>query len=97
MIKQYFYNVLLSVDQLFNAMILLGDPDVSVSSHLALAKHLDLHGVAEKKWFVDSLSTLVDFLFHNPFYTIEKDHVANSLELDEENHKAIWKWYKEIK
>ena len=89
LLKQYFYNVFLTIDQSFNVIFLGGDPDLSISSHLSLAK------TKKKKWFVDGAARFVDFLFHNPLYTIEENHVEKALEVDETNHKAIWKWYYE--
>ena len=93
MIKQYFYNVLLTLDQSFNVIFLGGDPDVSISSHCALAMRVEADGRGKMKWFVPSLVKTVDWLFHNQFWTIEQNHVFNSYEAHETNHKAIWKWY----
>lgn len=93
-IKQYLYNVFLTLDQSFNVIFLLGDPDLSISSHLARAKHIHLHKLGKKKWFVDGAAYLVDLAFHNSIYSIEENHVMNAFEFCEENHKAIWKWYK---
>jgi len=93
MIKQYLYNVFLTLDQSFNVIFLLGDPDVSVSSHCALAMRVQLEGRGRMKWFVPHLAGFVDWLFHNQFWTIEEDHVFKAYEPHECNHKALWKWY----
>lgn len=93
-LKAYLYNVFLSLDQTFNVVVLFGDPDVSVSSHIALAQHLEDSGKGKARWFVRPLGKLIDTLFDNRFYSIEKDHIKNAFEKDECNHRAIWKWYK---
>ena len=90
---QYLYNVLLTIDQSFNVIVLGGDPDVSISSHCALALHIEDTGKGKAKKLVRPFARFIDFLFDNKLYTIEKNHILNSHEPSEDNHKAIWKWY----
>jgi len=92
-LTKYVYNVLLTLDQSINVILLGGDPDVSISSHLSLAIYIEDSGKGTSKRFVRPFARFVDVLFHNKFYTIEKEHIKNSYEQYESNHKALWKWY----
>lgn len=84
---QYIYNNALAIDQYINA-VLLGDPDLSLSSRCAFALRKD-----QPKWFVLPLSKFIDWVFEILFN--EKEHVKNAYEEHEDNSKELWKWYKD--
>lgn len=65
--SRYARNVLIGVDQLFNA-ILFGDPDETLSSRIGKAAE---HG----HWFAIMMSRFLDLF--------EKDHCKKSMEYDE--------------
>jgi len=77
MLKKYFWNLLIAVDQMANT-ILLGDPDETISSRLG--KWLDL---PKSKWrykvaaIVCSLLRRIDA--HHCKRAIEKDEGSNNL------------------
>lgn len=66
---RYIKNVLIAIDQLFNA-ILLGDPDETISSRLGkmFAANRDNVFARILKWAIES---------------VDKDHFENSIESDE--------------
>ena len=82
---QYIFNLLLGFDQFINVVI-LGDPDMSISTRVAHAQK-----TGKPKWFVKPLGKFIDFLFM-PF---EDNHIENSWEQDELGEKELWKWYHE--
>lgn len=68
--KQYGLNILIAIDQLFNALF-FGDPDETMSSRMG--KY-----VTRGRGFIPCvLCKLLDIVFR------EKDHCKNSIELDE--------------
>jgi hypothetical protein len=66
--NQYIWNILISVDQLANT-ILLGDPDETMSSRMG--KHMAKHDCP----FCNFICKLLNL--------IQKDHCVKSIELDE--------------
>ena len=85
---QYLYNLILSVDQFANA-VLLGDPDESLSGRTGRAMQS-----GRPKKFVPTLAKFMDWLFWVIFK--EKDHVLNAIEPEERPlEKELWSWIKE--
>lgn len=70
--KKYIFNILISIDQLVNA-IFLGDPDETISSRLG--KWLDMDG-----WRSHAAKCLCYFL-----HLLDPDHCQKSVEQDEGN------------
>lgn len=71
-VKKYFWNILISIDQLFNT-ILFGDPDETISSRLG--KWLDL---PKDSWKYKVASVICYFL-----RKIDSNHCRKSIENDE--------------
>jgi hypothetical protein len=85
MIKIYFYNLFLSLDQAINAL-LGGDCDQSLSGRIGFAMKRD------PKWFVIPLAWLNDSFY---FWTAGiENHSIESIEPEESNKYETWKWYK---
>lgn len=87
-LKQYFYNVGLGLDQFVN-VLLLGDPDESLSGRLGRAQ---LSG--RPKWFVPPIVKFNDWLW----FVIRKEinHSVNAVEPEERPHeKELWSWVKD--
>lgn len=85
--KQYLYNLGLGLDQFVN-VLLLGDPDESISGRLGRAMQS-----GKPKWFVPPLAKANDALWL--FVTGERNHCANAVELEEcPGSKELWAWYK---
>ena len=85
--KQYLYNLGLGLDQFLN-VILLGDPDESVSGRLGRAMKS-----GKPKWFVPTLVKIND----KAWYLIRKeiDHSINAIEENETpKEKELWSWHK---
>ena len=85
--KQYLKNLLLTFDQAIN-VLLLGDPDESISGRLGRSMRS-----GKPKWFVPPVAHFVDWLF----WTIvkEKDHTLNAIEPEEMPiEKELWSWIK---
>lgn len=83
---QLFFNLGLGVDQLAN-VLLLGDPDESLSGRLGRA---ELSG--KPKWWVRPLARANDWLW----YTLrgEENHCANAVEHEEcPGDKELWCWF----
>lgn len=66
---RYFWNVLIAIDQLCNAVLLGGDPDETISSRMG--KHVAKHDCP----FCNFLCGLLNL--------IQKDHCVKSIEKDE--------------
>lgn len=87
-LKQYAYNIGLGIDQFAN-VILLGDPDESLSGRLGRASFS-----GRGKWFVEPLRKLNDALW----FAIrgETNHCFKAVEPEERPHeKELWSWIKE--
>jgi hypothetical protein len=84
--KQYIYNLLLAFDQFIN-VILLGDPDESISGRCGRAIKSN-----NPKFFVIPLAKFIDALFLVIFN--EKNHILNAIEDEECNSKELWSWIK---
>jgi len=67
-VKRYFWNILVSIDQLFNT-VFGGDPDETISSRMG--KHLAKHDCP----FCNLMCKLLNLF--------EKDHCVKSIEKDE--------------
>lgn len=85
-LAQYVYNLILGLDQFVN-VVLLGDPDESISTRASRA----IRSGSAKLW-VYFLAKAIDFIFDNPLYTLEKNHIENSYEPDEKAEKELWSW-----
>lgn len=72
--KRYFWNVIISLDQLANTL-LAGDPDETMSSRMG--KHLSKHDCP----FCNFVCKLLNL--------IQKDHCIKSIEADEGKDAAI--------
>ena len=83
--KQYFYNILVAVSHLFNAL-LLGDPHDSISVRTGRAMEYD-----DSRWYRHH-ATFIDWLFFTLFD--EKNHVRESA-TGEAKAKELWSWTKE--
>jgi hypothetical protein len=86
-VRQYLYNLGLGLDQFLN-VVLLGDPDESVSGRLGRAI---LSG--KPKWFVPPLVKIND----KAWYWIRKEvnHSLNAVEEHETpKEKELWSWHK---
>lgn len=84
---QYLYNLILGLDQFIN-VVLLGDPDESISTRTSRA----VRSGKAKPW-VYPVAEFIDLLFYNKIWKLEKDHVKNSYEPDEKAEKELWKWH----
>lgn len=84
---KFYINILLSFDQLINA-ILLGDPDESISGRLGRAIKSK-----KPKFFVKPTAFFVDYMAW--FLSKEKNHVINSIEPEESYNRELWSWIKE--
>jgi hypothetical protein len=76
---QYVYNVGLSLSQTISA-ILGGDPDESICSRTARAR------IAGNRFCQFILEPFLNAIMGS------QDHCQNSLELDEDFKKEIWRW-----
>jgi len=92
MIKQYIYNLFLLLSQTIS-VLLGGHPDKSMSQRTAIAyiSHKDTNTL-KSKWFKIQLN-LIDSLFYNKLWRIEKNHCLNSID-GEGNAREIWDWSK---
>jgi len=85
--KQYAFNLALSLDQLVN-VLLLGDPDESISGRLGRAL---LSG--EPKYFVKPMAAFVDWIFKT--LADQDQHCLLSVELEDQPHQnELWSWQK---
>lgn len=83
--KIYFYNILLGLDQVVNA-ILGGDSDQSISGRIGYAMKRN------PKWFVIPMAYINDAFYHYAFGVL--NHSVDSVEPEESNKYETWKWYK---
>ncbi len=92
MIKQYFYNLFLLLSQTLS-VVLGGHPDRSVSQRTgeAYLSHKGKNNLKEK-WFTNQMK-LIDYIFYNKLWHLEKNHCLNSLD-GEANAKQLWNWAK---
>ena len=87
--KRFAYNLLISVDQLLNTL-LLGHPDETVSSRLG--RSIGKERYKWVKWFRISVDTTFKFLAK------EEDHCKNAImPLEQQNFRTvvdyeIWDW-----
>jgi hypothetical protein len=85
MARQLLYNFLLGSDQMLN-VLLLGDPDESLSGRLGRAM-----ASGRAKWWVPSCARTVDRLAR--WVSGEIDHCANAVEPEEAAmNKELWSW-----
>lgn len=82
---KYTFNLALSFDQFIN-VILLGDPDDSISGRCGRAL-----ASGKPKWWVPYLAAHVDWIFLHLFD--QKNHCFDSIEEGEKYEKELWKWY----
>jgi hypothetical protein len=78
---QYIYNFGQALSQFANAVILLGDPDESISGRTGKASRKGIW------WFSDVQEPFINMLFQDP------DHCEKSIE-DDEGCKQLWDWEK---
>jgi hypothetical protein len=86
LIKQMGFNMLISIDQ-FGNVVLLGDPDETISSRCGRA-----HNSGRAIWFARVMRRFVDKLFH--VLLGEKNHCVNAVEGYKIYPKEIWRWSK---
>lgn len=85
LLLKYLYNLALGLDQFLN-VILLGDPDESLSGRMGRAK---LSG--RPKWFVPPIVWINDKIWL--LLAGEVDHSINAVEPEERpKEKEIWSW-----
>lgn len=84
MITQFLYNMGLATDQFVN-VLLLGDPDESLSGRLGRAA---LSG--RPKWWVKPLMKANDFIWLA--LANEANHSINAYEPEEKHEKELWSW-----
>lgn len=85
MVGRYFFNILLGLDQFVN-VVLLGDPDESISGRLGRAQ-----ASGKAKWFVPALRALVDW--GAKAISGQSAHCASSIEPEDQAYsKEIWSW-----
>lgn len=87
MLAQFVYNVALGLNQ-FTNVLLLGDPDESLSGRLGRAY---LSG--RPKWWVTPLMRLNDAAWL--LFSGERDHSVNAVEFEEAKEKELWSWIKD--
>lgn len=85
-IGKYLFNLALALDQFLN-VILLGDPDDTISSRLGRANR-----TGRPKWFVKPMTLALDFMMEK--LTGEINHCDNSVETEEVLEKELWSWIK---
>lgn len=85
-IKQYLYNLGLGFDQFIN-VILLGDPDESLSGRLGRA-YMSEH----PKWWVVPMVHVNDYIWW--VLRGEISHSLNAVEPEETRDKELWSWSK---
>ena len=67
-IGRYFWNILISIDQLVNTLF-GGDPDETISSRLGKWERANKNSKGIKKWVYNLTNPIVEFF--------EKDHIRN--------------------
>jgi hypothetical protein len=85
--RQYFFNILLGLDQFVN-VLLLGDPDDSISGRTGRA-FLSGHG----RWFVKPLKLFVDKAAN--VLAGQTNHCIDSIEPEENLEYELWSWSKD--
>jgi hypothetical protein len=85
-VAKFAYNLGLGLDQFVN-VLLLGDPDESLSGRLGRAL---MSG--RPKWWVRPLAKANDWLWY--VARGEVDHCLNAVELEEQHAKELWSWIK---
>jgi hypothetical protein len=83
-IGRYIFNILVSIDQLVN-VLMLGSPDETISSRVSRA----IKTGNAPKWVI-YFGKFIDGLF----WLIQRDHIRKSLEVDEDSRGELWRWYK---
>jgi hypothetical protein len=87
LIKKAGFNMLVSVDQ-FGNVVLLGDPDETISSRTGRAV------MSERPvWFIKYLHASIDKMFH--ILIGQKNHCVDAVEKEDHNEE-IWSWIKPI-
>jgi hypothetical protein len=79
------FNMLVSVDQ-FGNVVLLGDPDETISSRTGRALLSD-----KPRWFVKHIHYVIDEMFH--MLLGQKNHCISAVEKDVHKNE-IWSWIK---
>jgi len=85
-LKFWMYNLLLSVDQ-FGNTILLGSIEETISSRLGRAQLSK-----RAKWYAVIAQKKVDFIFG---LFGQKDHCINAVKFGEDHSSELWSWMKE--
>lgn len=88
-VKQYYFNQLLGIDQYAN-ILLLGDPDETISGRLGRALKS-----GRPKWFVKPLAKLVDW--GAKALAGQSNHCLDSVESEEVYQYELWSWIKDGK
>lgn len=83
-LAQFLYNFGLGLDQFVN-VLLLGDPDESLSGRLGRA-----HVSGRAKWWCEPMRRALDAFVFLAFG--ETDHCVNAIEPEESDSKELWSW-----
>lgn len=79
---RYIFNILVSIDQLAN-VLLLGSPDETISSRTSRS----IKSGNAPMWVI-YFGKFIDGLF----WLIQRDHIRKSLEVDEDQRGELWEW-----
>lgn len=69
-VRQYFFNILIGLDQLANVVFFLGDPDETVSSHIGRVKIAG--GIPRRRFVMRALDWFLE--------TTDADHSIEAIE-----------------
>jgi hypothetical protein len=86
LIGKYLFNILLSLDQFLN-VLLLGDVDETISGRTGRAM-----ASGHPKWFVPPFAKALDWVFFKWFK--DDNHSYESIEFEENFRREIWSWIK---
>lgn len=89
-VAMFFFFLLILLDKLLN-VLLLGSPHKTLSMRLSFVVYCK-YVKPRYKW-VEPLAELVDDIFDNDWFTLDKDHIYKNYEAEEVLSDEIWKWY----
>jgi len=89
----YARNIALSIPDQGIASFLGQSPDVSLSESLGLAARVHETGDGNTSKFVLAFGKFVDWLFWNPLWKIEQDHIRQSLDPGEKFYNTLTHWH----
>ena len=88
-LRFYAFNLALSGDQNTATKALGQDPDGSISGMLGEAHVAKDNGVPVNDFWME-FGRFVDKIFYNDLWKIEKNHIRNSIEKNEENRTRVF-------